>query len=92
MSLSEIAFGRLKGERMALLNCPECGAQVSSKAPACPSCGNPIAMESGPVGGFGPGVTTRPDFWHDPNSGALGCLAITLVLGACATLSMCTRG
>ena len=27
---------------MALINCPECGKEVSSNAPACPSCGNPI--------------------------------------------------
>ena len=27
---------------MALINCPECGAKVSSQAPSCPSCGHPI--------------------------------------------------
>ena len=27
---------------MALINCPECGKEVSSQAPACPSCGHPI--------------------------------------------------
>ena len=27
---------------MALINCPECGKQVSDKAPACPDCGCPI--------------------------------------------------
>ena len=30
---------------MALINCPECGKEVSDKAPACPNCGyriNPI--------------------------------------------------
>ena len=27
---------------MALINCPECGKQISDKAPACPNCGNPI--------------------------------------------------
>jgi RNA polymerase subunit RPABC4/transcription elongation factor Spt4 len=26
-----------------LLNCPECGGQVSDKAQACPSCGYPVA-------------------------------------------------
>ena len=26
---------------MALVRCPECGHQVSSQAPACPSCGYP---------------------------------------------------
>ncbi len=27
---------------MALIKCPECGNQVSDKAPSCPTCGNPI--------------------------------------------------
>lgn len=27
---------------MALIKCPECGKQVSDKAPACPGCGSPI--------------------------------------------------
>lgn len=33
---------------MTLLRCPECGAQVSSAAAACPHCGYPLA-KSGPV-------------------------------------------
>ena len=28
---------------MALIQCPECGKEVSDKALACPNCGNPIA-------------------------------------------------
>lgn len=28
---------------MALINCPDCNHQVSDAAPACPSCGRPIA-------------------------------------------------
>lgn len=28
---------------MALMKCPECAREVSDKAPACPSCGHPIA-------------------------------------------------
>ena len=27
---------------MALIRCPECGAQVSDKAASCPQCGHPI--------------------------------------------------
>lgn len=27
---------------MALISCSECGAQISSNAPSCPSCGNPM--------------------------------------------------
>lgn len=40
---------------MALINCAECGAQISSKAPSCPSCGNPmtsaLAERPAPAGG-----------------------------------------
>lgn len=28
---------------MALINCPDCGKEVSENAPACPKCGAPIA-------------------------------------------------
>jgi hypothetical protein len=28
---------------MALINCPECGCEVSDQAVACPSCGYPVA-------------------------------------------------
>lgn len=31
---------------MALINCPECGRQVSDRANACPQCGNPIHTTS----------------------------------------------
>jgi len=27
---------------MALINCDECGAEISSKAVSCPKCGNPL--------------------------------------------------
>ncbi len=32
---------------MALVACPECAAQVSDKAFACPSCGSPFANKDG---------------------------------------------
>jgi hypothetical protein len=35
---------------MALINCPECGAQVSDAAPACPKCGYPIATAAASAG------------------------------------------
>lgn len=30
---------------MALINCPECGKEVSENAATCPNCGNPIAQK-----------------------------------------------
>jgi large conductance mechanosensitive channel len=31
---------------MAMTQCPDCGKEVSSKAPACPNCGYPVADEA----------------------------------------------
>ena len=31
---------------MALINCSECGKEVSNKAQSCPNCGNPINVKS----------------------------------------------
>ncbi len=31
---------------MGLLNCPDCGSQVSDRAPACPNCGRPFSSGS----------------------------------------------
>jgi hypothetical protein len=31
---------------MALINCPECGHEVSDKAFTCPNCGNPLRKQS----------------------------------------------
>jgi DNA-directed RNA polymerase subunit RPC12/RpoP len=31
---------------MALINCPECGKEISDKAVNCPNCGNPINVEN----------------------------------------------
>ncbi len=31
---------------MALIKCPECGADISDKAESCPKCGNPISSKS----------------------------------------------
>jgi hypothetical protein len=50
---------------MALINCPECGKQVSTEAQTCPGCGYPIAeklaqTESAPsTGGTLPGTHTQ---------------------------------
>lgn len=48
---------------MALIQCPECGKEVSSAATACPSCGHPIrpvteapTVISAPVQKWSPGV------------------------------------
>jgi len=36
---------RQENNAMALINCPECGKQVSTAAQSCPSCGYPITNQ-----------------------------------------------
>jgi len=48
---------------MALITCPDCQAQVSDAAPACPKCGRPMAAAApvaAPVAVQNV-VTTRPE-------------------------------
>lgn len=40
---------------MALINCPECGKQVSTSAKACPSCGFPVAEKPSVAESSAPG-------------------------------------
>lgn len=44
---------------MALIDCPECGKQISDRAPACIHCGNPIAAPAPPPPAPGPIITTQ---------------------------------
>src|SRR5512146_1335411 len=55
---------------MALIQCPDCGRQVSSEAAACPGCGYPIAerVRSGeispaPAQPGGLLLEVRPSWW-----------------------------
>jgi membrane protein YdbS with pleckstrin-like domain len=62
---------------MALINCPECGRQVSTAARACPACGFPVAEKVVPAAAEPPGERAAPEellaevrpswwnyFWH----------------------------
>lgn len=54
---------------MALINCPECGQQVSNAAEACPHCGFPVARSLAQAAAPVPPATTevlaevRPSWW-----------------------------
>lgn len=60
---------------MALINCPECGKQVSSEAPTCPGCGYPISEKLAQAQAAAPGGSSlseahtqvlaeiRPSWW-----------------------------
>jgi hypothetical protein len=58
---------------MALINCSECGHQVSDKAAACPKCGNPIAAA---LPQTPPPVVPPPKNKASPFRAVLGTLAI----------------
>lgn len=47
---------------MALISCPECGGQVSDRAPTCPHCGAPIAgvVSAAGVAQEAPAAATAP--------------------------------
>ena len=51
---------------MALVNCPECGREVSSTAPTCPSCGFPVAAQlAEPAPAHDKLLAeVRPSWWH----------------------------
>ena len=50
---------------MAMIDCPECGTQVSDQAPACPVCGLPYPGRPGGAGGpaAGTGYVGRRRPW-----------------------------
>ena len=56
---------------MALINCPECGREVSREATACPQCGYPVADRLGDAAGAAapandatPLLEVRPSWWN----------------------------
>lgn len=52
---------------MALVDCPECGKQVSTLAASCPHCGFPLPRGAGAAWDVrrepGPSRWTDPGFW-----------------------------
>ena len=53
---------------MALLPCPECGREISSRAPACPACGCPIAGDASDTAL--PPAVARPEIAADLSIGS----------------------
>jgi hypothetical protein len=50
---------------MALITCPECGAEVSDAAPACPKCGYPVATAT-PAGSGASATIAEPRAEPEP--------------------------
>lgn len=79
----------MKGQTI-LKPCPACNGQVSEHAESCPHCGHPLpGRMASAFGSDQRGQTVRPDWHHDPNVGALGCLLIILAFVVIARLQGC---
>ena len=62
---------------MALVKCPDCGREVSEKAPACPHCGRPIASQPARAKVDGP---TEGLFLRSLNCGCVVALVIVVLV------------
>lgn len=75
---------------MALIACSECGKQISDKAAACPSCGNPIGATPStapiPVSLDGQVVTTQQTGKVWKAISLVGALIMALSVAACAAV------
>jgi predicted amidophosphoribosyltransferase len=76
---------------MALVQCPDCKAEISDAAPACPKCGRPMAAPAPAA----PVVvapeqpkTVKATIWESRNGGAIGCFVIVLILAGIAVAMM----
>src|SRR5277367_1171107 len=89
--------GRFRSS-MALISCPECGREVSSRAASCPHCGFALAGTAGPAGAAALGLTgatpslAEQTIWESSPSLLLllgetvGVLAVVLVVVLLAAL------
>ncbi len=62
---------------MALINCPECRANISERASACPHCGFPIQSAMPPT------IPATPKAAKKKSSTTSGCLLLFLLVGGC---------
>ena len=65
---------------MALVTCPDCGAEISDKAAACIKCGAPVAVA--PTNGV---VTTQQTGKTYKGLQFVGVVFLALGVGACAS-------
>jgi hypothetical protein len=84
---------------MALINCPECGKQVSTAAKACPACGFPVAEQvaatPGPDG-HSPAADellaeVRPSWWNYFWYWVFFFLIVPPIIAACRRASTILR-
>ena len=68
---------------MALINCPECGKEISDKSVACPHCGFPIESESITNNTELPKVEPKTSTNTNPeksDNSCIGCIIIIAIL------------
>lgn len=76
---------------MALTSCPDCGREVSDRAPACPNCGAPIAAPPPSTASVPQRVITSEDSFLTRNRGCgdillygpLILLVMLVFMGSC---------
>lgn len=68
---------------MALIKCPECGADISEKAERCPNCGNPNKVSTVVL------AEKEKGFW---SAGRTAIGIISMVLFPLITLQSCAAG
>jgi len=67
---------------MPTIPCPDCRAEVSPDAAACPKCGSPVAQKLSDAKGV-----SGPQFAADVATGPLGCLGCLGALLAAVTIT-----
>mgnify|MGYP005613006205 CR=1 FL=1 len=70
---------------MALINCPECNAQISDAAAQCPHCGCPVGPKTNPT----PSYQQAPTYQQAPKSVPSVCPETHMTKAILCTLFCC---
>ena len=79
---------------MALINCPECGTEVSDKAEKCPKCAYPLNMANNDSGAASAKPESRTEVVVKAKEGCflqtlnIGCMLVAGVIGLIILLFM----
>jgi len=72
---------------MSLIQCPDCRRQVSARAPTCPNCGAPIAVQS-PLDLARSKKSGEGIFLQTLNA---GCVVTLVIIGIIVFLAICAH-
>lgn len=71
---------------MALINCPECGRQISDQAKNCIDCGYPVKQETTSIEERNDKTTTQPTVVVESKEGCflqtlnVGCMILAVII------------